>query len=92
MLLLSGDLAGARQAFSSELALAERLSVQEALPEALYGLAAISTVDGPPDVAPRLLAAAEALALDSMHPALATRIEQRCYEAARRLLVRSSLD
>ena len=83
VLLVTGDLAGAKRAFHHQLDLARRYFVDEVIPEGLYGLAAVLAAEGSDLYAARLQGAAKALEREPAHPHIRARLEQQFFAAAR---------
>jgi hypothetical protein len=86
LLLVTGNLHGARRAFATELRLAQQQSLEDALGEGLYGLAAVDAAERRHIRAAQLAAAAQALIRDPVHPTLRDRLDQQYFAPSRRLL------
>jgi hypothetical protein len=81
--VLTGDLDRATRAFRRELELARRFSLDGLLFEALEGLAAVLACEGRDLLAAKAHGAADAIACEHHEPALADRIDERCFGPAR---------
>jgi predicted ATPase/DNA-binding SARP family transcriptional activator len=81
--LLTGDVAGASEAFTRELELASRHQHELMLYEAINGLAGVAAVRGEDERAAQLLGAAEGTRPERHDPAIARQLDYRCFGPAR---------
>jgi hypothetical protein len=81
--LLTGDIERASEAFTRELELASRYQHELMLYEAINGLAGVAAARGEDERAAQLLGAAEGTRPERHNPAIARRLDDRCFDPAR---------